>query len=345
MMERLSSTSHLLKVHLDPTKVSKTLPKQRLSFTAVEGDEDDMVSPTLTATTTSTPLSRAECSEEDAFLNFSYDGDPYSSSSSSSSSSSLHSFSLQKGERVLFSSLSCRLIEPLRVTCGRLDLSNLHVFFYPLKEDDDEIPLRSDGAPTSSGGSMKATTTDQSKSPSKKAAESAKRKRMGNRRWPLMNVSSFHRRRHLLCNNALEFFFSRAVDDQSTAFIVFGGGMQERSIVLTHLFKLPLLREVTSKLSNSISVTDLWCRRSISNFEYLMHLNTLSGRSFLDLSQYPVFPWILSDYTSESLSFDANNPHQTFRDLSKPMGVINPIRARQFLQRYKHFDEELAGGM
>lgn len=37
----------------------------------------------------------------------------------------------------------------------------------------------------------------------------------------------------------------------------------------------------------------------ISNFEYLMYLNTLAGRTYNDLMQYPVFPWILADYKSE----------------------------------------------
>lgn len=33
------------------------------------------------------------------------------------------------------------------------------------------------------------------------------------------------------------------------------------------------------------------------------------------------FPWILSDYTSETLNLD--NP-EVFRDLSKPVGALNP---------------------
>ena len=32
----------------------------------------------------------------------------------------------------------------------------------------------------------------------------------------------------------------------------------------------------------------------ISNFHYLMRLNTLAGRSYNDLMQYPIFPWVLS---------------------------------------------------
>ena len=38
------------------------------------------------------------------------------------------------------------------------------------------------------------------------------------------------------------------------------------------------------------------------------------GRSYNDLGQYPVFPWILKDYTSGEL--DLHNP-AVFRDLSK----------------------------
>ena len=34
-----------------------------------------------------------------------------------------------------------------------------------------------------------------------------------------------------------------------------------------------------------------WARWEISNFDYLMQLNTLAGRSYSDLNQYPVFPW------------------------------------------------------
>lgn len=63
-----------------------------------------------------------------------------------------------------------------------------------------------------------------------------------------------------------------------------------------------------------------WRRREITNFEYLMTLNTLAGRSYNDLTQYPIFPWILADYSSEVLDF---NKSSTFRDLSKPVGALD----------------------
>lgn len=64
----------------------------------------------------------------------------------------------------------------------------------------------------------------------------------------------------------------------------------------------------------------LWQNRQISNFDYLMHLNQAGNRSFSDLSQYPIFPWVLADYDSQEI--DLNN-EKAYRDLGKPIGAIN----------------------
>lgn len=56
---------------------------------------------------------------------------------------------------------------------------------------------------------------------------------------------------------------------------------------------------IISSLIGEKSVTQRWERGEISNFEYLMCLNTLAGRSYNDLMQYPVFPWIVADYDAE----------------------------------------------
>lgn len=63
-----------------------------------------------------------------------------------------------------------------------------------------------------------------------------------------------------------------------------------------------------------------------------MHLNTLAGRSYNDLMQYPIFPWILADYDTEELDF--MDP-ATFRDFTKPMGAQSSDRLLQFRKRYK----------
>ncbi|KAL8936236.1 MAG: hypothetical protein Q9211_004282 [Gyalolechia sp. 1 TL-2023] len=87
---------------------------------------------------------------------------------------------------------------------------------------------------------------------------------------------------------------------------------------------------------SSNPATRKWMLGEMSNFNYLMHINTLAGRTFNDLTQYPVFPWVLADYTSEDL--DLSDP-RSFRDLSKPMGCQTPERQADFRERYQSFAE------
>lgn len=49
----------------------------------------------------------------------------------------------------------------------------------------------------------------------------------------------------------------------------------------------------------------------------------MADRTVNDLTQYPVFPWIVADYSSPTL--DLTNS-KTFRDLTKPIGALNPER-------------------
>ena len=79
-------------------------------------------------------------------------------------------------------------------------------------------------------------------------------------------------------------------------------------------------------------LTKQWQRGEVSNFDYLMHLNTLAGRSYNDINQYPVFPWVLADYKSDTI--DLNDP-SVYRDLSKPIGALNEDRFEIFNERYQ----------
>ena len=45
-----------------------------------------------------------------------------------------------------------------------------------------------------------------------------------------------------------------------------------------------------------------------------------------------VMPWVLADYSSSEL--DLENP-DTFRDLTKPIGALNPKRLTAFIERYE----------
>lgn len=78
------------------------------------------------------------------------------------------------------------------------------------------------------------------------------------------------------------------------------------------------------------SFSKRWQNGEISNFQYIMHLNTLAGRGYSDLTQYPVFPWVLADYESENLDF--SDP-KTFRKLDKSMGCQTLEGEEEFRKR------------
>jgi hypothetical protein len=51
----------------------------------------------------------------------------------------------------------------------------------------------------------------------------------------------------------------------------------------------------------------------------------------IDVTQYPVFPWVLADYSSFRLDLDKES---TFRDLKMPMGALTPARREAAEERY-----------
>jgi hypothetical protein len=73
----------------------------------------------------------------------------------------------------------------------------------------------------------------------------------------------------------------------------------------------------------AMKATRKWQAGKLSNFDYLMKINLYAGRTYNDLSQYPVFPWILRDYSSAMLDLDNSG---VYRDLGRPIGTINPDR-------------------
>ncbi|KAK8877963.1 hypothetical protein M9Y10_004726 [Tritrichomonas musculus] len=87
-----------------------------------------------------------------------------------------------------------------------------------------------------------------------------------------------------------------------------------------------------SKAYNDLKLRKRWAEGEMSNYEYLWWLNALSGRSIHDISQYPVYPWVIKDYRSRTL--DLSNK-DIYRDLSKPIGALNEERLKQIRFLYQ----------
>lgn len=78
-------------------------------------------------------------------------------------------------------------------------------------------------------------------------------------------------------------------------------------------------------------ITQQWREGQLSNWEYLTALNVISGRTYQDLMQYPVFPWVLSDYESSTL--DLNVP-ENYRNFSKPIAIQHPDNEEHYINSY-----------
>uniref|UniRef100_A0A672GLV7 Neurobeachin n=1 Tax=Salarias fasciatus TaxID=181472 RepID=A0A672GLV7_SALFA len=163
-------------------------------------------------------------------------------------------------------------------------------------------------------------------------------------KWLFTEIRAVFSRRYLLQNTALEVFMA----NRTAIMFNFPDAATVKKVVhslprvgVGTNFGLPQTRRISlatpKQLFKASNMTQRWQRREISNFEYLMFLNTISGRTFNDLNQYPVFPWVITNYDSEEL--DLTLP-SNFRDLSKPIGALNPKRAAFFSDRYESWEDD-----
>uniref|UniRef100_F1M6V0 Neurobeachin-like 1 n=1 Tax=Rattus norvegicus TaxID=10116 RepID=F1M6V0_RAT len=193
----------------------------------------------------------------------------------------------------------CELITVIDIIPGRLEVTTQHIYFH-----DNSIE-KEDGQ----GFDFK---------------------------WPHSQIREIHLRRYNLRRSALEIFHV----DQSNYFLNFK--KEVRNKVYSRLLSLHSPNSYGTRspqeLFKASGLTQKWVNREITNFDYLIQINTMAGRTYNDLAQYPVFPWILQDYTSEEL--DLNNP-TVFRDLSKPIGVVNEKNAKAMREKYENFEDPM----
>uniref|UniRef100_A0A673B927 Neurobeachin-like protein 2 n=1 Tax=Sphaeramia orbicularis TaxID=375764 RepID=A0A673B927_9TELE len=191
----------------------------------------------------------------------------------------------------------CELVTIVDVVPGRLELTTQHIYFYDSSQEKEE----------GVGHDFK---------------------------WPLSQIREVHLRRYNLRRSALEIFLI----DQTNYFLNFKKEVRNKVYSRMLLLRSLSLYGTRSpqELLKASGLTQKWVNRDISNFDYLMQLNTIAGRTYNNLAQYPVFPWILADYTSEEL--DLSDP-RVFRDLSKPVAVLNERNAKAVREKYESFED------
>ncbi|GAM18020.1 hypothetical protein SAMD00019534_011950 [Acytostelium subglobosum LB1] len=211
-------------------------------------------------------------------------------------------------EKIVYST-QCDLVTPKSVYKGRLDITSMRITF---TQEFDE------GAP--------GVVATSSPNPEPKIKS-----------WNCEHIKDIQLRRYLLRGSALEVF----MQDQTTFFLNFKKKDRNKVYSKVNSVRRAYAKDVppTPNPADTLKkATSEWQQRRMSNFDYLMLLNTIAGRTYNDLTQYPVFPWVLNDYKSATI--DLSNP-EVYRDLSRPIGALNPKRLSIFQERYSSFDDPL----
>ncbi|KAL3142038.1 hypothetical protein ABBQ32_004670 [Trebouxia sp. C0010 RCD-2024] len=219
--------------------------------------------------------------------------------------------SQQEHEQVIFTT-ACELVRPRHVVLGTLKILQGQIQF------TGDLPM-DEGVP----GAMPD-------SPAPKSKEGRTHKV-----WPIAQVSELHHARYLLQPCALELF----MHNHASALLSFQSPKMMRDVAgcIHSITGRIAIMDRKRKLEMANRLQLRWQRWEMTNYDYLMQLNTLAGRTFNDLNQYPVFPWVLADYTSASLDLNAA---ASYRNLSKPVGALNEKRRLEFQDRFESLKDD-----
>ncbi|KAJ9113849.1 hypothetical protein QFC19_000042 [Naganishia cerealis] len=161
--------------------------------------------------------------------------------------------------------------------------------------------------------------------------------------WNYNEIVESHKRWYLFRDVAIEFLFAdkrnflcvlRNKKERQTVLQRISGKNDPNAIKQSALgtFLLDTVQKAMVKAGSELdSLTRRWQTREISNFAYLQVLNQFANRTPNDVTQYPVFPWVVADYTSPILNLSKPS---SFRDLSLPMGALTPDRREAANERY-----------
>ena len=214
---------------------------------------------------------------------------------------------LQRSDSVTFADTAfaseCKLVTVKRVVPGKIHVDQRRVYFSGKVQEHSN--LFGKGAPDPSFGKTKRICLS------------------------IGDIREIHFMRYMLEHSACEIFLKH-----KSIFLAFETRDEmKRAVKRITLVASPSLLVVTRRKRQALAelYSSQWRKGEISNFSYLMKLNTLAGRTYNDLSQYPVFPWILRDYQSDDL--DLGDP-RIYRDLSKPIGALNEKRKALVVERY-----------
>ncbi|XP_034950425.1 lysosomal-trafficking regulator [Chelonus insularis] len=157
----------------------------------------------------------------------------------------------------------------------------------------------------------------------------------GGMAWKLQDIRELHKRRYQLKETAIEFFLTTG----RTYLLAFNSS-KDRDDFASQLLHCNLPHRIPGDDLGEALVA--WRNGTLTNWEYITCLNKLAGRSYNDLMQYPVFPFVLADYISNKI--DLNN-HKIYRNFERPMAVQDKKNEQHYINNYNYLKQDLADGI
>ncbi|XP_008547834.1 protein FAN [Microplitis demolitor] len=150
----------------------------------------------------------------------------------------------------------------------------------------------------------------------------------------IKNVKNILKRRFLLRPIGLEIKWTKPPENKVEYLFLSVKNQDDRDKLYESLINQP---ELKLEIVPQNQMTIQWQNGALSNYDYLLYINSLADRTFHDLTQYPVMPWIIQDYSSSTL--DLNDP-KNYRDLTKPIGALEPTRLERLKERYQEMSSK-----
>ena len=96
--------------------------------------------------------------------------------------------------------------------------------------------------------------------------------------------------------------------------------------IIGYYKNIPKYKDIFSNIDN---LSNNWKNWKMSNLEYLMWLNIFGNRSYRDINQYPIMPWILTNYLN-----DTNEFNEILKNEKEDINGINNYLIKKYLRDF-----------
>lgn len=114
--------------------------------------------------------------------------------------------------------------------------------------------------------------------------------------FSLSSIKGMLNTKYMLESRAMEIFWHNKVETMLISF------ESESVLEIVSSYLQKHCKNLDRLFADLAHTRELWVEGRVSNSDYLLFVNRVALRSFNDLSQYPIFPWVLADYTSSCTS-------------------------------------------